>query len=357
MVLAAAAYYWAEHNRVDVRQPYYDQKIEASEKMVEALDALRRNRLDAGWALDEVNDPNQSAIIGFQYSLITTDEGDLGAKLTSINPNFSAVILQMLYDAGARQGDQVAVGFTGSFPALNIATIIACEAMGIEPVIITSVGASMWGANSPDFTYLDMETVLVNEGIISHCTLAASIGGGQDIGRSLSMAGRAAIEAAIARNNVAPIRAQSLEESQEHRREIYQELRGIPGYMAFVNVGGGISVLGHPVNGALIPAGLSKTYLPHNYPARGLIHEFWEHGIPIIHLLEILDIADQYGLPRAPVPLPPVGAGQIFSVERYNLTVVWIAIIVLFGALLAVLLLDRDKYRLREEGVDPDTLV
>jgi hypothetical protein len=127
--------------------------------------------------------------------------------------------------------------------------------------------------------------------------------------------------------------------------------------MAFVNVGGGISVLGHPVNGALIPAGLSKTYLPHNYPARGLIHEFWEHGIPIIHLLEILDIADQYGLPRAPVPLPPVGAGQIFSVERYNLTVVWIAIIVLFGALLAVLLLDRDKYRLREEGVDPDTLV
>lgn len=357
MFLAAGLYYWAEHSRVAVRQPNYEPKIEAAEKMVEALNTLRRNRLDAGWALDEVNDPNQSAMIGFQYSLITTDEGDLGAKLTAINPNFAAVILQMLHDAGAREGDQVAVAFTGSFPALNIATIIACEAMGVEPVIITSVGASMWGANAPDFTYLDMESVLVEEGIISHRTLAASIGGGQDIGRSLSMAGRAAIEEAIARNNIRLINALSLEESQQMRHEIYQEHVGTAGYLAFINVGGGISVLGHPVNGGLIPPGLNKTYLPYNYPARGLIHEYWEYGTPVIHLLDVIALADQYGLPRAPVPLPPVGMGRIFSVERYNLTIVWISVLVLFGALLAVLLLDRDKYKLREEGVDPDTLV
>ncbi|TKJ41894.1 hypothetical protein CEE37_04815 [candidate division LCP-89 bacterium B3_LCP] len=357
MILAAGLYYWAEHSRQEVRQPNYDQKKEAAQRMVRALDVLREDRLAAGWALDEVNDPNQSAVIGVQYSLITTDEGDLGAKLTAINPNFAAVILQMLMDADVTRGDKVAVAFTGSFPSLNIATIIACEVLEVVPVIITSVGSSMWGANNPEFTYLDMETILLNEGIISNRTMASSIGGGQDIGRSLSGAGRVAVEDAIQRNDTSPITSTSLTESQSARRDIYRQQEGKNGYGAFINIGGGIAVLGHPVNGSLIKPGLSTTYIQQNYPARGLIHEFWEQGTPIIHLQNIGEIADTYGLPRAPVPLPPVGAGTIFSVERYNLTVAWVSVIILMGTLLVVLLLDRDKYKLREEGVDPDTLM
>ena len=357
MILAIGLYYWSEHSRVVVKQPNFDLKLQSAQRMVEALDVLRQDRLDAGWALDDVNDPNQSALIGLQYSLITTDGGDLGAKLTSINPNFTAVVLQMLLDAGVQAGDQVAVAFSGSFPALNIAVIIACEVLGVEPVIITSVGSSMWGANAPDFTYLDMESILVRDGIIEHRSVAASIGGGEDIGRSLSGAGRAAIEDAIIRNEVTPISAESLTESQELRRDIYRQYAGGDGYSAFINVGGGVAVLGHPESGRLIPPGLNRTYLQRNYPARGLIHEFWEQGIPIIHLLNVGQIADQFGLPRAPVPLPVVGTGRIFSVERYNMTTTWISVVLLFAVLLAVLLLDKDKYRLREEGVDPDTLM
>ncbi|RJP76918.1 MAG: poly-gamma-glutamate system protein [Candidatus Zixiibacteriota bacterium] len=357
MILAAGLFYWAENSRVWVRQPHYDMKLQAAQRMQQSLEVLRRDRAEAGWTLDEINDPNQSALIGVQYSLITTDEGDLGAKLTSINPNFAAVILQMLLDAEVQQGDQVAVAFTGSFPALNLATIIACEVLGAEPVIVTSVGASMWGANEPEFTYLDMERILYKQGLIRHRSLAASIGGGEDIGRSVSLAGRGLIEESILRNNVALIGGKSLEENQELRRQLYrQKAQGIL-YKVFINVGGGSAVLGSTENGDLIPPGLSKVYLQKNYPSRGLIHEFWEMGVPVIHLLNVDRLANQYGLPRAPVPLPPVGSGAIFQVERYNLTVAGISCAILFTVLLFIVILDRDKYKLKEEGVDPDTLM
>ncbi len=357
MVVSVGLFYWAVSSRVPVKQPYHDIKMEASERMVKALEVLRKDRVDAGWALDDVNDPNQSAIIGVQYSLITTTEADLGSKLTTINPNFAAVIIQMLKDAGVKAGDKVAVAFSGSFPALNIAVTIACEVLDVEPVIITSVASSMWGANEVEFTYLDMESILIREGILQRRTIAASIGGGDDIGRSLSQAGRAAIEDAITRNEIIHVVPSSLEDSQEQRRMIYRQFFEIRSCAAFINVGGGVSVLGHSANGGLIPPGLNTTYLQLNYPARGLIHEYWEQGVPIIHLLNVSQIADQYGLPQSPVPLPPVGSGEIFTVDKHNLAIAWISVVILFGMLLAILLLDRDKHKLWEQGVDPDTLI
>jgi poly-gamma-glutamate system protein len=296
-------------------------------------------------------------LIGVQYSLITTDQGDLGAKLTSINPNFTAVILQMLLDAGVQPNDKVAAAFTGSFPALNLATIIACEVLGAEPVITTSVGASMWGANEPEFTYLDMERILWEEGVIKHRSLAASIGGGEDIGRSISLTGRGLIEESILRNEVAMIAGKSLDENQDQRRAIFHQRAAGKPYKVFINVGGGTAVLGSAENGNLIPSGLNKVYLQKNYPSRGLIHEFWQMGVPIIHLLNVDRIAEMYGLPKAPVPLPPVGTGAIFQVERYNLTVAGFSTALLFAVMLVVVILDRDKNKLKEEGVDPDTLM
>ncbi|MBU0519787.1 poly-gamma-glutamate system protein [bacterium] len=357
MVLAAVLFYWAEGSRMQVKQPFYELKIEAAQKMVTALDAVRLNRLEAGWALDEVNDPYQSALVGLQYSIITTDEGDLGAKLTTINPNFSAVVLQMLKDAGVGEGDKVAIGATGSFPALNIAAIIACEVIGAEPALITSVGASMWGANNPDFTYLDIEHLLYEKQIIKHRSLAASIGGGDDIGRSISQAGRIAIIDAVRRNDIPYIDADSQTASQQQRRAVYHQFSGGEAYKVFINIGGGIAVLGHPANADLIPSGLNKTYLQMNYPGRGLIHEFWERGIPVMNFVNVNHIASEYGLPQSPVPLPPVGAGAIFSVERYNLNVAWIAVVILFAALILVLILDKEKHKLWKHGVEPDTLL
>jgi poly-gamma-glutamate system protein len=357
MVLAAGLFYWSDNSRVLVPQPHYNLKLQAAHTLEEALDSLRYYRLRSGWSLDEVNDPNQSALIGVQYSLITTDQGNLQAKLTTINPNFAAVVLQLLLDAGVKSGDKVSVAFTGSFPALNLAVIIACETLGAEPIIITSIGSSTWGANEPDFTYLDIENLLFRQGVIRHTSLAASIGGGDDIGRSLSRAGRRLIETAASRNSVPLITGRSLPENIAQRREIYARYSEGKSYGAFINVGGGVAVLGSSESGALIPAGLNLEYVVRNYPARGLIHEYWEQGTPIIHLLDVDRIAQQYGLPKAPVPQPPVGSGLIFTTTRYNMVVATISTVILFGALLIVVALDRDKFKLKENGVDPDTLM
>ena len=78
---------------------------------------------------------------------------------------------------------------TGSMPGANIAVLTACRALGVIPITITSVGASQWGANLVDFTWLDMESILFENGLISSRSIAASIGGRNDMGRLLSPSG------------------------------------------------------------------------------------------------------------------------------------------------------------------------
>ena len=95
-------------------------------------------------------------MIGQDITQITTDRGYIDSKLTSMNPNFAAVIVEMLKEADVKNNDVVAISFTGSLPGLNIAVMAAIQTLKLKPIIITSVGASNSGANDPYFTWLDM---------------------------------------------------------------------------------------------------------------------------------------------------------------------------------------------------------
>lgn len=99
----------------------------------------------------------EGRLIGPEYSLITTTLAPKEAKQLSTHTDFAAVCVEWLLQAGVRKGNQIAVNLSGSFPALNIAVLSAVKAVGAEPVITSSVGASTWGANDPRFTWLDME--------------------------------------------------------------------------------------------------------------------------------------------------------------------------------------------------------
>jgi len=284
-VLAYGLYFWAEHSRIAVRQPAYEKKIEAAQLMLRAMQTIRDYRIPRGVVVDMVNDPDQTAMIGQQFTLTTTNQGLLASKLTSINPNFAAVIVDMFNEAGLVPGDQVAIGMTGSFPALDIAVLSACQVMELEPVIISSLGSSWWGANDPDFTWLDMEKLLRVKGIFPYKSIAVSIGGGGDIGRSLSMEGRKLLKAAAERNQVDFIHIPDLSENIKYRYDLYMKHLTAQGFKVYVNVGGGEASLGHVENGSLIPAGLSKTLPMINYPRRGVIHLFANNpGISIINL-------------------------------------------------------------------------
>lgn len=345
-VFALLALITVENSKVEVKQEWYDEKLEAAELAQLAADCIKNYRFEKGVFIDAVNDPNQTALIGQEYTLITTDRGYIDSKLSTTNPNFAGVIVQFLKDAGVKNNDNVAVSFTGSFPALNIAVIAALETLKAKPIIITSVGASNYGANDPYFTWLDMENVLSKSNVFHNRSVAASIGGGFDVGRGLSPEGRELILKAIERNEVEFIDEKHLENNISRRLDIYKEAAQGRPIKAYINVGGGIASLGNTINGQLIPPGLTE-YLPmRNFPVKGVIIQMGQEGVPIIHLLNVDQLLAKYGLPNAPVPLPEPGEGGIFVEKKYNLVVTGIATFFLVVVIIFVYLSERKHHRL-----------
>ena len=93
----------------------------------------------------------------------------------------------MLFEEiGLQDGDSIAVSMTGSLPGANIAMLSACKSMGLNPVILSSVGSSSWGANKENLTWAHMEEHLYEKKLIDFQSLAISIGGENDLGENIS---------------------------------------------------------------------------------------------------------------------------------------------------------------------------
>jgi len=344
--LSLLAFIAVENSKVDVKQDWYKEKLEAAQLSQKAAESLKNYRLEKGIFIDEINDPNQTALIGQEYTLTTTDRGYIEAKLSSTNPNFAAVIVQLLKDAGLKENDNVAVAMTGSFPGLNISALAALETLHLNPIMISSVGSSNFGANDPFFTWLDMETFLNESHIFKSKSIAASMGGGADIGRGLSPDGRKLITKAIERNNVEFINEKHLANSINKRLAIYEANSNGKPIKAYINIGGGIASLGNTINGKLIPAGLTQFLPMQNYPMKGVIIEMGQKEIPIIHLLNISQLLSEFKLPVSPVPLPEPGDGKIFVEKRYSIIVTSVATLLLVILILVVYFSERKHHQL-----------
>ncbi len=339
-----------ENFKVHEKDKWYNSKIKAAKISLKAQQYLKNYRLKKSVFIDPINDPNETAIIGEDITPITTDRGYIDAKLTSTNPNFAAVFVEMFKNAGVKKGDYVAVAVTGSFPALNISLYAAMKVLKLKPIIITSVGSSNWGANLPDFTWLDMERVLYDAKIFNFKSVAASIGGGLDKGRGLSPLGRKLILQAIKRNGVKLINEKILSRSIEKRMKIYKQKS--QGKLAvYVNIGGGIASLGASVNGKIIPTGLSKHLGIKNYPVRGVIINMANNNIPIIHILRINEIAKKFGLPISPEPLPKPGEGKIFVKTKYNFVLVFLLTAVLITMISVVYFYEKKRTALGSQHI------
>ena len=366
LVLAIAAYglyNWAEYSRVDARQSFYEQKLAAAELMLQGLDVLQESSAPEAAIADEINDPFATMLVGQKNTLITTLEGNHAAKLSTVNPNTAAMMVELFHDAGLDAGDRLAVCMTGSFPALNLATLAACKAMDVEPVIITSVSSSWYGATDPLFTWLDMEKALRDAGLFTYRSIGASVGGADDRGRSLPPEGRALLRQAIERNEIPYLNPPSVEAAIRIRTDLFEEqLKGSPaGYGAFLNIGGGVASLGHVENGQLLPLGVIKRIQPMNYPREGVIHYFSRHNVPVINLKYRVHLFDkllqEYGLPLRFNAIPQPGDGATFVTERYDLRVVLVSVLIMTVLVLVVIRFDLRMQQLREANADPDELI
>ncbi len=347
-----------ERWKVEIPQPYLDEKLAAAKLAQEAFDVIKAARIDVGPPIDKTIDPSESGLIGIPMSAVTTVIGDVSAKQTSVNPNFAAIIVEMLKEAGVQEGDVVAIGMSGSFPALNICTYAACETLNLKPLVISSASASQWGANVPALLWPDMELLLKKipvvdekgkpvldengeptfgeEGLFKITSIACSIGGHQDRGLGLNEDGLRLVKSSIERNGLQPFRVEQAKPitaenpmemadlqadftaNVDDRMELYEEKAEGKPIKAYVNVGGGMISTGKNVGKLMFRPGLNLRPPRNIRQVDGVMPRFANQKVPVIHVVHVNALANRFTLPLEPPDAPSIGEGGVFMGVDYS---------------------------------------
>mgnify|MGYP006277679243 CR=1 FL=1 len=283
---------------------------EAARRMEAALEVMAEHCRREGIEVDPGTDPAGTCLVGPELTPLFTTLGHLEAKRTTTNPAWAALLAHLLRDGAVGRGDTVAVGASGSFPALAVATLVAVEALGAHPRAILSLGASSYGATRPDLHLLDLHRLLVEEGVLSTPPVAVSPGGGRDVGAGMEEAFLEPLLAEVRASSVPLILEDDLAANVARRMEMYGVGEGEPGrrVSAFVNVGGAWANLGTSSRILRVEPGLhtdlARTVSLPPRKRRGVLFEMAAQGVPVVHLLYVRGLAERYGLPWDPVPLP-----------------------------------------------------
>jgi poly-gamma-glutamate system protein len=365
-VLSIVGLLAVEFFKARVRQPFYLDKMNAVSLAQNCMDTIKEKRLALGYEIDPDTDPAQTGMIGKMISEVTTIAGHLPSKQTSTNPNFAAVVVDMLKKAGVNSGDLVAVGCSGSFPALNTSVYAALETLDVKPVIIASAGASQFGANFPDLLWIDMERELHEAGLISFRSAACSIGGYEDLGLGMPKESKELIEKAIKERNSLTMlepEAQSqsfgqqrFQEAIDKRMSLYEAEAGGSEYKAYINVGGGTISVGRSVGKRLFDPGLNLRVRPAALQVDSVMSRFMSQGVPVLHLVQVDELATFYELPLAPIQssVTPEGnvryEGSVFERLQYRRGLAITVLIVLLVSLRALVLTDLG-FRLFRGGI------
>jgi poly-gamma-glutamate system protein len=279
-----------------------DTMIRAGQIMRQAIVAIRSSREHEGVGFDPRLDPNRTGLIGPEISPLMTTLGDLEAKRSTTNPNMAGFIVYLLDRTGVRPGDTIAIGSSGSFPALLLASLSAAKAMDVRTISILSLGASSYGATDPDFTLLDLHDLLRREGICG-AAAAVSLGGDKDVGADYEDGIRAGLTKRIQASGVRFLNEPNLQKNVADRMQIYEGAapRGIA---AFINGGGGYANLGTSELVLDLKPGLNLNPVLPSPAERGVLYDMVVHKVPVIHLLFVKGLIMESGLPWDPIPLP-----------------------------------------------------
>jgi poly-gamma-glutamate system protein len=311
--------------------------VAAARRMEAGTAAVRTWREEHGPPIDEAADPNRTGLIGPEAGAWMTTLGSLPAKRTAASPELAALIARLFRQAGVRGGDGVAVGASGSFPGLLVATLSAIEAVGARPLTILSLGASTWGATDPDFDLLVLHRILERAGLAPGAPLRITPGGGEDVGGGLEPPDRSRLLERVRSCGLPGLEEADLRSNVAQRMAVYERAAGPGGIKAFVNAGGSWANLGtSPLALALRPGLNTHIALPPE-EERGVLDEMAARGVPVIHLLNLRGLADRYGLAWDPVPLPD-SHGSLFIRARSRpagpVTLITVVLLVLLGVLL-----------------------
>ena len=116
-------------------------QLAAADLLEDCFRQVRTYKEELGIPLSEL-DYHQTGMIGESYTGITTTLGAIEAKRTTAWPEMGALCVRLLHEAGVRSGDTVGAGFSGSFPAMDLAVIAAFRAsdIGFDRSLIGAYG-------------------------------------------------------------------------------------------------------------------------------------------------------------------------------------------------------------------------
>lgn len=317
---------YIELNAKHIKYSHFQKQEKAANLMKKNLNKIKLTRLEKGIDINNNLDPNQTGIIGDEITKITTTQGNLEAKRTAINPDFAALMIKYFNQIGLKEGDYIAIGASGSFPSLIVAVLSAAKVMELNPLLIYSFGSSMYGANIPEFTFIDMLNNL--EEFLPYSPIAVSLGGENDQAKYMIFDDSQDILLNLAKETKTNfIYENNLADSIKKRMELYKKYSQPKNIKTFINIGGAASNFGALTNSSLsYPNGLvlNPPQLIPNNDKRGLIYEYSVRGIPVIHLLNIRDLAVKNGLKIDPKPLPEIGESKVYYEVKYNYFVIFV---------------------------------
>jgi poly-gamma-glutamate system protein len=197
---------------------------------------------------------------------------------------------------------------SGSFVGANVATLAAVETLGLKPIVIVSLSASMWGANDPQFDWLDMAARLRERGVIHSRITAAVLGGDGAVGGGMEADSVAMLRASAARDGVPIIEARPLAALIDALLGRIDAALGEGVHAgAVINVGGALIGLGTCRESYEFPPGLTLRGATCTAGTPGLAVRLSQQGLPLLHVLNLRRLALELGLPFDPMPLPIPG--------------------------------------------------
>ncbi|MEG1263800.1 MAG: poly-gamma-glutamate system protein [Clostridia bacterium] len=339
LIVAGGGFALAFSVKRDVETPYYAAQLDAAERMDAAEKMLLQVVEDEKIEITP-DDINRTGLIGPEWTALTTTLGHLEAKRSALNPNYAALLVRYYKQAGLKAGDTVAIGTSGSFPGLALATLCGANALDLKVKVIGSFGASMYGGTRPELTILRMYRLMKEKGLADYELLAVSPGGTDDHGESVLYADAQEIIARLAQEEGGEfINLPTLEESIARRLELFGEDVDL-----FVNVGGASANSGTSSYTLNFPNGLvlDPPTIP-TTPNRGLMYEYAARGLPVINMLNVRLLCEENGLPYDPVPLPKPGEGGVYYETTYDNRILILSLALALSLIVAGTLSHRKK--------------
>lgn len=276
-------------------------------------------------------------LIGDEYTEITTTLGSLESKEISTNINFAGVLVKELMLKGISYKSKIGVTISGSFPALSISTLAALQTIGCEVFLISSVGASTYGANQLNFDWLDYERTLIKSGGLKYSSTIVTPGGDFDNSCGMIEDGIKSIEISAKRNNYKLYKPASLIQSKNYKTRFLISKK----IELLINIGGNQASLGNCSHSASIPNGFFNDYKPCRDEDRGIIMEMLDRNIKVFNILNIKSLYTKFGLPVLVTNNEKIDT-SLFKQTKANK--LYIVLLIVFNLVLIILLRDKSKW-------------